>query len=97
MGFFGISAPIGVGCAIALVALSACGSRYSRWERLTMGLALFNLLFLVVALLARPSPGPIAATLLTWTPLPKGTDFRRRGGEVFATSFPAALQAQRLF
>jgi Mn2+/Fe2+ NRAMP family transporter len=73
MGFFGISAPIAVGCAVALVALSACGSRYSRWERLTMGLALFNLLFLVVALLARPSPGAIAATLLTWTPLPKGT------------------------
>ena len=72
MGFFGISAPIAVACAVGLVVLSACGSRYSRWERLVMGIALFNLLFLIVAILARPSPQALGQALLTWTPLPKG-------------------------
>ena len=56
MGFFGISTPVAVGCAVATVALSACGSRYSRWERVGMSLALFNLVFLVVAFIARPAP-----------------------------------------
>ena len=35
-------------------------------------LALFNLLFVVVAVLARPSPGQLATALATWTPLPTG-------------------------
>ena len=73
MGYFGISTPVAVGCAVALVALSACGSRYSHWERLSMGLALFNLVFLAVAFYARPAPGAIALALLTWAPLPTGT------------------------
>ncbi|HEY6430802.1 MAG TPA: divalent metal cation transporter [Acetobacteraceae bacterium] len=73
MGFFGISTPVAVGCAVATVALSACGSRYSRWERVGMSLALFNLVFLVVAVMAHPAPGAVAAALLTWTPLPQGT------------------------
>ena len=37
-----------------------------------MGIALFNLLFLIVAILARPSPQALGQALLTWTPLPKG-------------------------
>jgi Mn2+/Fe2+ NRAMP family transporter len=54
MAFFGISAPIAVVCAVALVVLSACGGRYSRWERLSMGLTLFNLVFVAAAIYARP-------------------------------------------
>jgi Mn2+/Fe2+ NRAMP family transporter len=72
MAFFGISAPVAVACAVGLVVLNACGSRYSRWERLAMGLALFNLLFVVVAILARPSPQALGYALLTWTPFPTG-------------------------
>jgi Mn2+/Fe2+ NRAMP family transporter len=49
MAFFGISAPIAVACAVGLVVLSACGSRYSRWERLAMGL-LFSTFFLSLLL-----------------------------------------------
>jgi Mn2+/Fe2+ NRAMP family transporter len=73
MGFFGISPLIAVACAVGLVVLSACGSRYSRWERLSMGLALFNLLFVAVAVLARPSPAAIASSIATWMPLPHGS------------------------
>jgi Mn2+/Fe2+ NRAMP family transporter len=72
MAFFGISAPVAVASAVGLVVLSACGSRYSRWERLAMGLALFNLLFVVVAVLARPSIPGLGYSFLTWTPFPKG-------------------------
>jgi Mn2+/Fe2+ NRAMP family transporter len=70
MSFFGISAPIAVAFAVGLVVLGACGSRYSRWERFTMSLALFNLLFVVVAIMAHPSPSGLAHALLTWTPFP---------------------------
>jgi len=73
MGFFGISAPIAVACAVGLVVLSACGSRYSRWERIAMGLALFNLVFVAVAILTHPSPLVLGHALLTWTPFPQGS------------------------
>lgn len=73
MAFFGISAPVAVGVAVALVAVSAMGSRYSRWERISMGLAVFNLLFVAVAILAKPSPGAVASALLTWSPLRTST------------------------
>jgi hypothetical protein len=59
--------------------LSACGSRYSRWERLAMGLALFNLLFVVVAILARPSPQALGYALLTWTPFTPVSQDRKKG------------------
>lgn len=73
MAFFGISASAAVGLAVMLVVASALGSRYARWERISMGLAMFNLLFVVAALLARPAPGAVASALLTWSPLPTST------------------------
>jgi Mn2+/Fe2+ NRAMP family transporter len=73
MAYFGIPPILSVAFAVLLVALSTLGERYARWERLAMGLVLFNLLFVVVALLAHPSPGAIADAMLTWTPLPHGT------------------------
>ncbi len=73
MAFFNIPPVVAVVCAIVLVAFVGSGSRYWRWERLLMALAVFNLLFVVVAILARPSPGNLMLALATWTPLPKGT------------------------
>lgn len=77
MGFFGISPPVAVACAVGLMVLSALGSRYSRWERLSMGLAFFNMLFVIVAVLAKPSPAAMGHAVLTWKPFPGGsiTDF----------------------
>jgi Mn2+/Fe2+ NRAMP family transporter len=73
MSFFGIPPVVAVGCAVVLVIFTSSRGRYWRWERLAMALAVFNLLFVVVAVLARPSPGEIAAALATWTPLPRGS------------------------
>lgn len=70
MEFFSIPPWVAVACAVGLVSISACGSRYAHWERLTMGLASFNLLFVIVAVLSKPRPAQIGRALLTWTPMP---------------------------
>lgn len=72
MSFFNIPPVVAVGSAVMLIVVVTSGARYWRWERLAMSLALFNLLFVVVAVLARPSPGQLAVALATWTPLPTG-------------------------
>jgi Mn2+/Fe2+ NRAMP family transporter len=71
MGFFGVPAWGAVLCAGALVAAASWGGRYARWERLAAGLALFNLMFVGVAVFARPSPGEMVHAMATWGPLPK--------------------------
>ncbi len=73
MSYFGIANWMGVLFAVSLVVLSAFGSRYSRWERISMSLAIFNLLFVVSAVLAKPSPAAIGHALLTWTPIGVGS------------------------
>ena len=73
MAYFGISPVVSVAFAVLLVAVGTSGGRYWRWERFTMGLVLFNLLFVIVAILAHPSPAEIVRAMATWTPLPHGT------------------------
>jgi Mn2+/Fe2+ NRAMP family transporter len=71
MGFFGVPPWAAVACAVLLVAIGSWGGRYSTWERLAAGLAVFNLLFLAVAILARPSADQVVNAIATWGPLPK--------------------------
>ena len=71
MGFFGVPPWAAVACAVLLVAIGSWGGRYSTWERLAAGLAVFNLLFLAVAILARPSADHVLNAIATWSPLPK--------------------------
>ena len=71
MGFFGVPAWGAVLCAIALVAAGSWGSRYSRWERLCAGMAVFNATFIGVAWFAHPSAGAVASSIATWSPLPE--------------------------
>lgn len=73
MGFFGLPPWVAACSAVLLVAVSASGGRYWRWERAAMALALFNLLFVAAAVLTRPAPGAVAAAFATWSPLPHGT------------------------
>jgi Mn2+/Fe2+ NRAMP family transporter len=73
MGFFGVPAWAAVACAVLLVAIGSWGGRYSNWERLAAGLAVFNLLFIAVAILARPSSTHVLSSIVTWSPLPKAT------------------------
>lgn len=73
MGYFGIPPVVAVGAGLCLVLLSIAGGRYRRWERIALGLAAFNLLFVVVALASHPHPGAIGKAFATWTPLPQGS------------------------
>jgi Mn2+/Fe2+ NRAMP family transporter len=75
LGFFGIRPIAAVGAGLAVVFAAITTGRYWTWERITMGLAVFNGLFIPAALLARPHWGSVAYSLLTWTPLPHGRVF----------------------
>src|SRR5579859_5055342 len=72
MSFFGVPAPIAVGGGFLLVMAVMLSRRYWTWERLTLALALFNLLFVPVAFLVHPDVGQIAHAFVTWGPLPGG-------------------------
>ncbi|MDB5417184.1 MAG: metal ion transporter, family [Phenylobacterium sp.] len=73
MGFFGVPPWAAVASAVLLVGIGSWGGRYSRWERLAAGLAIFNLLFIAVAIFARPSAREVVSSIASWGPLPKTT------------------------
>lgn len=72
LSFFGVRPGIAVGGALVLVLAVITTGRYWTWERITLGLAIFNGLFIPAALLAHPDWPAIGHALLTWTPLPLG-------------------------
>ncbi len=72
LGFFGVPAWIAVAGALGVMGFAISTARYRRWERIILGLALGNALFVPVALLAHPNGPAIAHALLTWSPLPGG-------------------------
>ncbi|MBV8201263.1 MAG: divalent metal cation transporter, partial [Acidobacteria bacterium] len=73
MSFFGVPPPMAVAAGVVLVGFSIAGGRYWRWERIALGLAAFNLLFVVVAIISRPDPSALARAFVTWSPLPSGS------------------------
>lgn len=72
LGFFGIQPIVAVGISIVVIAAAISTSRYKTWERIAMGLALGNAVFLPAAFLVHPDPSAIGHAFLTWTPLPGG-------------------------
>ncbi len=72
LGFFGIRPSLAVSVALLGVLGAITTGRYWTWERITLGLALFNALFIPAALLAHPAWRDVGHALLTWTPLPAG-------------------------
>ena len=72
LAYFGLDSGVAVALGLALVLFTFSGGRYWRWERTVLGLALFNGLFLVAAILAHPNLGKLAHSL-TFTPLPHGS------------------------
>jgi Mn2+/Fe2+ NRAMP family transporter len=55
------------------VAVTLSGGRYWRRERIVLGLAVFNGLFLAAAIMARPHWGQAAGSLATFSPFPGGS------------------------
>ena len=56
---------------LALVVFTLSGGRYWRWERIVLGLALFNGLFLLAAILVKPHVGAVAGAF-DFSPFPGG-------------------------
>ena len=75
LGFFGVRPVIAVGIGVAVVLAAITTGRYWTWERITLGLAVFNGLFVPAAILSHPNWTAVGHALLTWTPLPKGNGY----------------------
>ncbi len=75
LSYFGIRPVVSVGAALVLVMVVIATGRYWTWERITLGLAAFNALFVPAALLAHPNWGSVGHALVTWTPFPKGDEY----------------------
>src|ERR1700722_9832578 len=72
LGFFGIRPILAVSVGLVAVVGAFKTGRYWTWERITLGLAIFNGLFIPAAILAHPDWPAVGHALLTWTPLPQG-------------------------
>ncbi len=73
LAFFGIGPDVAAVLGVTLVVVTLSGGRYWRWERMVLGLAVFNGLFLAAAIMVRPSWGQAGRALVTFTPLPGGS------------------------
>src|SRR5271170_4734608 len=71
LAYFHLGAPVAVALGLALVVFTLSGGRYWRWERIVLGLALFNGLFLLAAILVKPHLGALAGSF-DFTPFPGG-------------------------
>ncbi len=72
LAYFHLGAGVAVALGLALVLFTLSGGRYWRWERIVLGLALFNGLFVVAAILVKPHVGALASSL-DFTPFPGGS------------------------
>jgi Mn2+/Fe2+ NRAMP family transporter len=72
LAYFHLGAGVAVALGLVLVLFTLSGGRYWRWERIVLGIALFNGLFLLAAILVKPDVGTIASSL-AFTPFPSGS------------------------
>jgi Mn2+/Fe2+ NRAMP family transporter len=72
LAYFHLGAGVAVLLGLTLVVFTISGGRYWRWERIVLGLAVFNGLFLAAAVLVEPDVGAIAGSL-DFSPFPGGS------------------------
>jgi len=70
LGFFGVRPAIAVSGALLVLAVALMTHRYWTWERIILGAAMFNLVFVPVALMTHPDWGAVGRAMVTWRPLP---------------------------
>jgi Mn2+/Fe2+ NRAMP family transporter len=70
LGFFGVPAWIAILIALVILYAALVSHRYWTWERITLAAAIFNLIFIPVALMTHPSWHSVGHAFLTWQPLP---------------------------
>jgi len=70
LGYFGAPPWVAVLSALFLLYLALMTHRYWTWERITLAIAITNLIFVPVAVLAHPDWHAVSHALGTWKPLP---------------------------
>jgi len=70
LGFFGVPPWIAILIALVILYAALMSHRYWTWERITLAAALFNLIFIPVALMTHPSGHSVVHAFATWQPLP---------------------------
>jgi Mn2+/Fe2+ NRAMP family transporter len=73
LAYFHLGAGVAALLGVLLVAFTLSGGRYWRWERIVLGLAIFNGLFLVTAIVVKPHWGSVGHAFATFSPLPGGS------------------------
>jgi Mn2+/Fe2+ NRAMP family transporter len=73
LAYFHLGAGVAALLGVVLVLFTLSGGRYWRWERIALGLALFNGLFLISAILVKPDLGHLGHAFATFSPLPQGS------------------------
>jgi Mn2+/Fe2+ NRAMP family transporter len=72
LAYFHLGSGVAVALGLALVVFTLSGGRYWRWERIVLGMALFNGLFLLAAILVKPHVGAVVSSF-AFTPFPGGS------------------------
>jgi Mn2+/Fe2+ NRAMP family transporter len=72
LAYFHLGSGVAVALGLALVVFTLSGGRYWRWERIVLGMALFNGLFLVAAILVKPHVGALVSSF-DFAPFPSGS------------------------
>ncbi len=70
LGFFGVPPWAAVLTALVVLYAALMSHRYWTWERITLAAAIFNLIFVPVALMAHPAWHSVGHAFVAWQPLP---------------------------
>jgi Mn2+/Fe2+ NRAMP family transporter len=73
LGFFGVPPWLAILIALAILYAALMSHRYWTWERITLAAALFNLVFIPVALMTHPHWSSVAQAFITARPFPAFT------------------------
>jgi len=73
LSYFHLSAGVAALLGLVLVLFTLSGGRYWRWERIVLGMAIFNGLFLVAAIMVGPDWGSVGRSMVTFSPFPGGS------------------------
>jgi Mn2+/Fe2+ NRAMP family transporter len=73
LSYFHVGPWVAALLGVVLVLFTMSGGRYWRWERVVLGLAIFNGLFLVAAVMTGPDWGTVGHATATFSPFPHGS------------------------
>ena len=74
LGFLGVRPWLAVSCSVILLYFAILTRRYWTWERITLAIAAFNLVFVPLAFMSKPDWASIGRSFVSWKPLPGGAN-----------------------